>query len=534
MVTIISVFALITGLTISFAQAKENSYLSKAIGTFSFGVLVLLFISPYFTSGGKSFDFFSYLLLSILTVSLFLAVVLNKKTQLFWTLIPFLLSSIFLISPTIQELSYLEFNLESSTDLVLIASLAALTPILIHLLKLLISSLIIRFATIKWADNEDNYLEAMVAYLFIGGVAALGNFIMGPIGLVIASVFFLSSSLISQNKLGLKNDIMLTASASLFTLAFIRVYLYENEFNSLNFLSAEVLEGAFIAGFIILFYDLMIKLARFNQGKTKLSLYVLSIIVPTLLIGALGGAYLIFERLGGILTLAAMLLTMALLNIILSLFKNSSIIGLKLLSIGLLLLITPAIRPVEQERNELFESLTSSKDESTITHETVIGTWQVDEDQSKIFFELGPEGGRTKGEFKTLNGHIHFSEDLASSEIDITIPVNALTTYISPRDKELMGDGYFKADEYPTITYTSSTINKNDDNYTISGDFTMLGVTKELDVSLTLLGKKERDGKEILLIKGSAEVDRTSFGMSPSSKIGNVVDFEFEVQLLKK
>ena len=536
MVTIMITFALLTGFIITLTQARQNSTTVKSIGFFFLGITVLLLAAPYFEKGDENYPFLPYLLLAILAIHFFLSLILMRKTQLYWSIIPAIASGFLLFIPDIQTVAYMGFFFENGIDLVIIAILAALTPVLTHLLKLLISYLILRFGNIKWADNEDNYLETMVAFSFVGGIAALGNFLLGPVGLIIAAVFYLSSSLISQNKLGLKNDIMLAAAGALFLLIFTNIYLHDTSFDSLNFLRAEVLEGAFLGGFIIIFYDLMLRLARFNQGKTKQVLVLLALLVPTGVLLALGGGYLMFERLGGILTLSAVLITMALLSIIFALFKNSSFVGLQLLSLGIILVITPYIRPIEQERGINLEELGLETTESgttnpSISHTDALGLWKIDEEEAKIFFELGPSDGRTKGEFKTLSGTIELQEEITSSQLAISIPVKELTTYISPRDKELMGDGYFNEEKFPTITYKAKLIAKKDDFYLSKGDFTMMGVTKEIEVKLQLVGIAEKEGKRTLIITGEAQLDRTEFGMSPSSKIGNIVDFEFEIKL---
>ena len=69
-----------------------------------------------------------------------------------------------------------------------------------------------------------------------------------------------------------------------------------------------------------------------------------------------------------------------------------------------------------------------------------------------------------------------------------------------------------------------------DDYYTISGDFEMLGIKQNVDVNVKYLGKNEK-GVPILI--GKSSLDRTLFGMKPDPKEGNVVDFQFKIELLE-
>jgi hypothetical protein len=59
----------------------------------------------------------------------------------------------------------------------------------------------------------------------------------------------------------------------------------------------------------------------------------------------------------------------------------------------------------------------------------------------------------------------------------------------------------------------------------------MLGVVKNIAVQVKYIGKSI-NGKPILV--GKSSLDRTEFGMKPDPKEGNVVDFEFSVELLQK
>jgi hypothetical protein len=48
---------------------------------------------------------------------------------------------------------------------------------------------------------------------------------------------------------------------------------------------------------------------------------------------------------------------------------------------------------------------------------------------------------------------------------------------------------------------------------------------------MQFVGVGEKNDTSILIITGESAIDRTEYGMSPSSKIGNVVDFDFEIEL---
>lgn len=536
METTIGLFLLISGIIIAIGHSRNEEHLLSPTSYFIFGIGTLLLIETFSKVNGEPSGILSYTLISVLALNFLFAEILKSKTQLFWNIIPILFA---IATPLIIDFStftYMEYQIESNLEIQFIAILSALTPTLTHLGKLGISNLIIRFGNIQWAENEENYLEGLVSYAFIGGVAALGNFLLGPLGLIIAGTFYLSAALIAQNKLGLKNNIILTASSAIYLLVATPIVLHLGSFEQLNFLRGEVIEGAFVAGFLVIVYHLFIKLARFNPGKWSYIFTLAAISIPLIAISLVGFAYTQFERLGGVLSLAAILISMSILSITFSLFKNAAYIPLKMFTLGLILLLIPYIKPTEQTSNLDLSALGIENNEDLATTKTkelsiAEGSWTIAEENSKVFFELGPEDGRTKGEFKSITGK--FVNNTEQTKIEVTLPVKKLTTYISPRDKELMGSGYFDEENYPNITFLAKDFTLSNEHYTVIGDFTMMGITEPLELKLKILGTAENDGQEILIMEGNSELDRTKFGQSPSSKIGNVVEFKFEVQLNK-
>ncbi|MEX1192858.1 MAG: YceI family protein [Brumimicrobium sp.] len=550
MVTITAIFTLFAGVLATIAHSRNNYGSVKSISYYILGLSVLILSFDYFQYKAESNQLIPLFLISILSVHFFLGEVSKNKTALLWNIIPVVLSFVVLLLPNLAEYSYMDFSIGSNNEVLIIAIVSSLTPFLTHLAKLGIGSLIITFGSIKWAENEENYLESLVSYAFIGGVAALGMFLMGNLGLLVAGTFYLSASFIARNKLGLENDIISAASGAMFLIVLVPILLSKGGFETLDFTRGEVLEGAFVAGFMIIFYDLLLRLARHNIGTWKFLLTFKSLFVPILAILLLGFAYTQLERLGGVLALAGIIMSMAILSITFALFKNTTYVALKLTTIGVVFLILPYVSPVESKSSIDLNALgieTNDNDKNSKKSEKQkekapkgkdlsegIGKWLIDSENSKVSFELGPDNGRTKGEFQVVKGDFNVKENVNNSEISVTLPVESLTTFNSMRDEHLMESEYFHEEKYPKITFKSTQFEKSNDAYEVKGDFTMMNVTKSIEVTLKLVGIGEKDGKKTMVLWGTSQIDRTEFGMSSSSKIGDVVDFNFEVQLSER
>jgi polyisoprenoid-binding protein YceI len=160
----------------------------------------------------------------------------------------------------------------------------------------------------------------------------------------------------------------------------------------------------------------------------------------------------------------------------------------------------------------------------------IIGNYKIDETTSELTFELGPKGGRTKGAIKSFSGKVNLRKSIDNSSFKVDLPVSNLTTFNSYRDETLMEDTYFNSSKFPKMNYQSKKMEQRDDYYVLSGNFEMLGNKKELEVQVKYIGKNE-NGAPVLI--GKSSLDRTLFGMQPDPKEGNVVDFQFKIELLK-
>ena len=72
------------------------------------------------------------------------------------------------------------------------------------------------------------------------------------------------------------------------------------------------------------------------------------------------------------------------------------------------------------------------------------------------------------------------------------------------------------------------TATEKENEFELTGSFEMLGVKKDQKVRVHRI---EEDGKIVLV--GSGEVDRRDFGMADDPREGNIVEFDFKVELKK-
>ena len=178
----------------------------------------------------------------------------------------------------------------------------------------------------------------------------------------------------------------------------------------------------------------------------------------------------------------------------------------------------------KQEEPSLFE-------QEGMPVDSIIGDFKINEQNVQLNFQLGPKGGITKGSFKSFSGKVSIRKDVSASSFSVELPFAQLTTFNKYRDESLAEEGYFNAAKYPSMTFTSKRMIKKDGYYELEGNFNMLGVSKPLNIELKYVGRTGMDKAPVLL--GRSSIDRTQYGMKPDSKEGNIVDFEFRIELIK-
>ncbi|PWH86069.1 YceI family protein [Brumimicrobium oceani] len=553
MLTITAVFLIISGIFAAIAKVSKNTKPSEFIAVYILGISTLILTKDFLNDEKGVNQSLTFLLIAILSINFALGEFLKKKKHLGLLIIPVLTSAGFFLYPELAQHSYMGQQIDDILVLSGLALLSALAPLLIHVINLILAKMLAKMSPIKWDEKDANLLHSALLFTFIGVIASLGGFLLGKVGILIAATLFLSSSFLARNKTTIPSSLLISASGAMFLISAAFIVLEQAGFASLDLTNGEVIQGVFLAGFIVTIYELLTRLASENTGKWKFLLTAKAILVPLLIILLLGFAYTQLERLGGILTLSSLLISLGLLSVLYATFTSKlNIIGLKLFSLGFILLIAPNFHPVKQSSGidlaslgiEQSEDSNSGNSNAQSYHDKLdepngkdianaTGNWKIDDEKSKIFFELGPPSGRTSGEFKQVIGDFKITENLSNTSINVVLPVKNISTYNSMRDESLMDEEYFHEEKYPELKFESKNFTKSGDAYLVEGDFTLLGISKPVEVTLKLVGTGEQDGKEIMVLWGKSSLNRTDYGMPSSAKIGDVVDFHFEIQLTK-
>jgi polyisoprenoid-binding protein YceI len=122
--------------------------------------------------------------------------------------------------------------------------------------------------------------------------------------------------------------------------------------------------------------------------------------------------------------------------------------------------------------------------------------WNIDNAHSSVKFSVPHLViSEVEGNFKKFNGSFTAAKpDFTDANINFAIDVNSVNTDNDMRDKHLKGDDFFNAEQYPNMTFKSTSIKKVSGNkYALYGNLTIRNVTKPVKFDV-IYGGTAKDG----------------------------------------
>ena len=148
-------------------------------------------------------------------------------------------------------------------------------------------------------------------------------------------------------------------------------------------------------------------------------------------------------------------------------------------------------------------------------------TWSIDPMHSEIHFKVKHLLISTvTGSFKSFEGSVSTDEeDFENAEIDFTLDVNSIYTGQDMRDGHLKSAEFFDAAEYPEIKFQSTSFSRTKgDQYTITGNLTMKGITKPVTIDAEFGGvAKDHQGNTKAGFEVTGIINRKEFGLTYNS-----------------
>lgn len=143
--------------------------------------------------------------------------------------------------------------------------------------------------------------------------------------------------------------------------------------------------------------------------------------------------------------------------------------------------------------------------------------WNVDPSHSSIGFSVKHMMiSKVKGSFSDYEAVVEANgQDLSGAAINFTINVASINTGSADRDNHLRSADFFDTETYPTITFKSTDVQKKGDDYALTGDLTIKGVTRPATFDVEYEGKGTNPwGQEVVGYSAESKINRKEFGLT--------------------
>jgi Uncharacterized conserved protein len=115
--------------------------------------------------------------------------------------------------------------------------------------------------------------------------------------------------------------------------------------------------------------------------------------------------------------------------------------------------------------------------------------WAIDNTHSEVQFKVKHLVITTvTGQFNSFEGTLEAGDNFDGATVNFSLDANSIDTNVADRDNHLKSAEFFDVENYPNLTFSGELKNKEDDEYTLSGDLTIKDTTKKVDLKVTYGG----------------------------------------------
>ncbi len=164
-------------------------------------------------------------------------------------------------------------------------------------------------------------------------------------------------------------------------------------------------------------------------------------------------------------------------------------------------------------------------------------TLNIDPSHSEIMFQVKHMMfAKVKGSFETFSGTIQLDpQDLTNSSVSVDVEPSSINTRDANRDAHLRSQDFFGVEQNPTMTFRSTRIEADGDDYKVYGDLTMNGATKEIVLDAEFNGKGVSPmGPTVYAFSAKGKVNRKDWGMEWNAALeagGMLVSDEVKIEV---
>jgi polyisoprenoid-binding protein YceI len=182
-------------------------------------------------------------------------------------------------------------------------------------------------------------------------------------------------------------------------------------------------------------------------------------------------------------------------------------------------------------------------DAPTSAVEDITGDYTIDATHTRLGFSARHAMVTTvRGQFKDFAGTAHIdTANPAASTVALTIQTASIDTGVADRDGHLTSGDFFDAEANPEITFVSTNVERDGDDWAVTGDLTIKGTSKPVTVVFESTGSaRDPFGNLRVGFEGSTTINRKDWGLTWNAALetGGVlvsekIKLEFDVSAIR-
>jgi polyisoprenoid-binding protein YceI len=144
------------------------------------------------------------------------------------------------------------------------------------------------------------------------------------------------------------------------------------------------------------------------------------------------------------------------------------------------------------------------------------GVWHLDMSHSEIGFTVRHAGiSKVRGRFTDASAEARVGDSLADSSLHATVKTASFDSGDANRDGHVMGPDFFDVEEFPEMTFRATSVEGDGEDYTLTGDLTIRGITKPVELEVEFTGVAvDPFGATRAGFSAECDISRKEFGLT--------------------
>ena|SRR5687768_1624386 len=182
--------------------------------------------------------------------------------------------------------------------------------------------------------------------------------------------------------------------------------------------------------------------------------------------------------------------------------------------------------------------------ESAAVPAHLTGTWKIDPVHSEVAFTVRHlMVSKVRGRFGDFAGTIVIADEAHESRVEAVIALASIDTGNDGRDAHIRSADFFDVERYPELTYRSTGVRADGDDFIVDGELSLHGVTKQVPLHVEVAGFQASTpfGDTRIGFSATAEINRDDFGITFNTVLegggvglGRKIQIELEIQAVQE